>query len=112
MIETVAEDRAKAFSAALGDLPTESSSRNNGGARLGLVLAVVGILVTVIGTLMSQATNNPLNQSTALSLGLVGLALVVLGAALFLRYSFGQFLRFWMVRLSYELSRNDRGSED
>ncbi|MGI8709542.1 MAG: hypothetical protein ACR2LA_00890 [Acidimicrobiales bacterium] len=32
----------------------------------------------------------------------VGVALVVAGAAVFLRYSLAQFLRFWLLRLIYE----------
>jgi hypothetical protein len=33
---------------------------------------------------------------------MIGVALTVAGAALFLRYSLAGFLRFWMARLSYE----------
>jgi hypothetical protein len=33
---------------------------------------------------------------------LIGVSITVVGAALFLRYSIAQFLRFWLARLSYE----------
>ena len=37
-----------------------------------------------------------------LSGGVLGLGLTVVGAALFLRYSLGRYLRFWLLRLIYE----------
>jgi len=56
----------------------------------------------VLGAILSQSTNNSLNQSSDISLGLAGVAVGILGGAVFLRYSFGQFLRFWLLRFSYE----------
>ena len=35
-------------------------------------------------------------------LGLAGVGVTVMGAAVFLRYSLGRFLRAWMLRLVYE----------
>lgn len=107
MIESSADARAKAFGDAVREIPSESTTRNDGRARLGMGAALLGVIVTVVGLVLSQTSDNPLDQSTALSLGIVGLALVVLGTAVFLRYSFGQFLRFWLLRLSYELTHRD-----
>lgn len=101
-----ATHRAREFTAALSDVPVESTSRNATWAKLGLVLQIVGVAMTLIALALSQTTSNPLEQSTSISLGLAGLALVGLGGALFLRYSFGQFLRFWLLRLSAELQHN------
>jgi hypothetical protein len=40
---------------------------------------------------------------------LIGLALVIAGAALFVRYSIARFMRFWLVRLVHEhRSETDR----
>jgi hypothetical protein len=36
-------------------------------------------------------------------LGMTGLATSVVGAAVFLRYSLADFLRWWLLRQSYEL---------
>jgi hypothetical protein len=35
-------------------------------------------------------------------LAIFGLALAVVGAAVFLRYALGRFFRFWLLRLIYE----------
>ena len=35
-------------------------------------------------------------------IALIGLTVALVGAAVFLRYSMAQFLRFWLARLSWE----------
>lgn len=101
-----ATQRADRFIAELGDVRRDSSSRNAVLVRVGATLLVLGVVIAAIAALLSQSTNNPLNQSSDISLGLVGIAVGILGGALFLRYSIGQFLRFWLLRLSYEQQRD------
>jgi hypothetical protein len=36
----------------------------------------------------------------------MGLALIIAGAALFVRYSLARYLRFWLIRLTYESRAN------
>jgi hypothetical protein len=36
----------------------------------------------------------------------LGLALIIAGAALFVRYSLARYLRFWLIRLTYESRAN------
>lgn len=103
MTDTAANARARNFTHALGDMPVYRTSRNATWARLGLVLQVVGGVLTLLALALSQTTSNPLEQATAIALGPAGLALVGLGGPVFLRYSFGQFLRFWLLRLSDEV---------
>lgn len=97
-----AVQRADRFLDELNDVRTDSSSRNVLFARVGATLLVVGAAVAVLGAILSQSTNNSLNQSSDISLGIAGVAVAILGGAVFLRYSFGQFMRFWLLRLSYE----------
>ena len=99
--------RADRFAAELAGVAHDRSSRNAALARLGVVLQVVGVGLTLLGLLLSQVTDNPLDQATDLSLGLAGLALVLVGLGLFVRYSFAQMLRFWLLRLSLE--QQERG---
>ena len=98
----LAMQRADRFLGELNDVKHDSSSRNAQLARVGAVLLVADAAVAVLGAILSQSTNNSLNQSSDISLGLAGVAVGILGGAVFLRYSFGQFLRFWLLRLSYE----------
>jgi hypothetical protein len=69
---------------------------------LGSVAMVAGIAVTVIAYFLSHNTQNPLNQADAHDIALIGVAVTIAGAALFLRYSLAAFLRFWLARLIYE----------
>jgi hypothetical protein len=98
----LATERADRFVAGLGELRLDRSRRNVGLARLGAGLQIVGAGMAVAGLGLSQATDNALNQSTDISLGLAGIALCLVGSVLFLRYSLAQFLRFWLLRLSFE----------
>jgi hypothetical protein len=68
----------------------------------GLVLMVVGIVVSIIGFAISHGTTSSLTQNDAVTVAIIGVGITVAGAAIFLRYSFAQFLRFWLARFIYE----------
>lgn len=97
-----ADERAAAFVASLEGVPRESTTHNDTALRVGVALQAIGAAMALFGLLRSQLTNNPLDQFTAISLGLAGLALVLIGLGLYVRHSLVQFLRFWMLRMSYE----------
>ena len=52
--------------------------------------------------------NDQREQLDGITVGLIGVAVTVAGAALFLRYSIAQFLRFWLARLTYEQQAANR----
>ncbi len=70
---------------------------------VGVVLMVVGVLVAIDGYALSHAASNDQRQQLdGITIGLIGVATSIVGAALFLRYSIAQFLRFWLARFVYE----------
>jgi multisubunit Na+/H+ antiporter MnhB subunit len=77
-------------------------------AGLGVGLMGLGVALAVAAYLMSHGadsefnTEGPAVQRDAIVVALVGASTTVVGAALFLRYSLAQFLRFWLARLVYE----------
>lgn len=99
--------RADEFVASLPE-PANDPSVGAGGdrsdtyARLGMIIMAIGLAVAVIAVIMSQTSDNPLDQSTQISLGIAGVAAVCFGGVLFLRYSFGRLLRFWLLRMLHE----------
>lgn len=70
------------------------------------VLALgVGLLLTVIGGVMvTNVTENvAANQRAYMATGtFLGIALMIGGAALFVRYSMARYLRFWLIRIVHE----------
>lgn len=98
--------RGEEFAASLPAV-SDRSGRERQLARAGAVLMAVGVLVAVVAVVMSQASDNPLDQSTQLSLGIAGLAVACVGAAIFLRFSLGQLLRYWLLRLLHERTAPD-----
>ena len=84
------------------NLPDNRSSRDRLFLIAGASLMGLGIVVTVLAYFIGHGTTNPLQQRDAIVIALIGLTLAVVGAALFVRYSLAQFLRFWLARSSWE----------
>ena len=96
--------RVEEFKAEIADmrLRDPATGRDRQLLRLGAVLLVVGVVLTVVAYFVSHGTTNPLSQRDAIILALAGVAVSIAGGALFLRYSLATFLRFWLARLIYE----------
>jgi hypothetical protein len=69
---------------------------------LGLVLMVVGAAVALVSFIISGSQSDTRDVLSSIILAVFGLTLSVAGMAVFLRYSIGRFLRFWLLRLIYE----------
>jgi len=102
----VAESRAERFSRELADLKIADPSAGHPRLwqRTGAVLMALGVAGGVCGYLISHRTTSALTQGDAITIGLGGVTLAVVGSAIFLRYSLTGFLRFWMARQSFELN--------
>jgi len=79
-----------------------AAGRDRLALRGGFALMIIGIVVTIAAYVMSHGTTNPLTQNDAQIVALIGVAVSVVGAALFLRGSLAAFFRFWLARLVYE----------
>ncbi|MGW6124176.1 hypothetical protein ACWFRF_34420 [Nocardia sp. NPDC055165] len=109
------ETRADRFARELAELkiPDPASGRGSLWLRLGATAMVAGPALAVVAYFLAHNTSDPLAQRDALALALVGVALSIVGAALFVRYSLTGVLRFWMARQSYDLNQlGDRLSEN
>jgi hypothetical protein len=70
---------------------------------VGTVALVAGIVLTIAGGIAASGSAVPADQTAAIATGsYIGLALLIAGAALFIRYSVGRLLRFWLVRIVHE----------
>jgi hypothetical protein len=78
------------------------------GSRDGLfqTVAVVAMVVGVVGAFVayqaSLGSDDPRDIQSLVILAIMMLGLVIIGAAVFLRYSLAKFLRFWLLRQLYE----------
>ena len=97
-------ERVEQFKSEIADmkLPDPASARDKLLLRASAVLMVVGVVMAVAAYALSHGTSNPLQQRDAIVVAIGGLAVAVVGSALFVRYSMAQFLRFWLARLSWE----------
>jgi hypothetical protein len=73
----------------------------------GLGLMVIGIIVSILGYAVSHGTKSSLTQNDAVTIAIIGVGVTIAGAAVFLRYSMAQFLRFWLARFIYEARNRD-----
>lgn len=98
-------DRLEEFQAELARLRVKRSSAGTEQRLLlvGAALMPVGLVLVLVGYLGASGTTELSSQVPYLiSGGLLGLGLTIVGATLFLRYSLGRYLRFWLLRLVYE----------
>jgi hypothetical protein len=105
-----AGERAEGFKDEVRSLKIKDPDASKEGlyAKVGLVLMVAGIVVSVIAYFMSHGTNSVLTQNDSLTIGMLGIALAIVGGAVFLRYSIAGFLRFWLARFIVEQQRDGR----
>ena len=87
-------NRVEQFSAEIADMALPGTA--------GAALMIVAVVMVIVAYFIGHSTTNPLQQRDAIVSALIGLTLAVVGAALFVRYSLAQFLRFWMARLSFD----------
>lgn len=106
------EDRIESFTEEIGNLKLRGANadRERSLFVVGWISLVAGVIIAVFGGVQASGTTNAADQWAAIATGsLIGLALVIFGAALFVRYSMGRFMRFWLVRLVHEQrSETDR----
>jgi hypothetical protein len=106
------EDRINAFSAEIAELNTGAAKadRERWGFVLSVVLLLGGVVAAVAGGFQASGADTEGDQLAFIATGgLIGLALIMVGVALFVRYSLSRFLRFWLVRLVHEhRSETDR----
>jgi hypothetical protein len=97
-------DRIEQFKADIAELriTDPSSSRDLLGTRVGLAAMAAGVVLPVVAYVMSHGTTNALTQRDAIILALLGVALAMVGTALYLKGALASFLRFWLVRDLHE----------
>jgi hypothetical protein len=105
--------RVDEFKTAIADMklrdPSTKSERQ--WLMVGYVLIIAAIVISVF-TYIQSGKEEALEQNELLSLGLVSIVLSLTGIALFLRYSFGRLMRFWLVRIVYEMRASDSSRDD
>ena len=104
-------DRAQQFKTEIAEmrLKTGRARIENLLQVLGVVLMVAGVAVALgaysasLNVTATPGTNvDVLDSNSYTPLAIAGLAISVTGGFLFLRYSLAKFLRFWLLRQSYE----------
>jgi hypothetical protein len=99
------EERIKTFTSEVSELRVNAARGDRERVLLGagVTLLGAGVALAVVGGLRASSANGLGNQVALLATGsFIGFALVVAGAALFVRYSIARFLRYWLVRLVHE----------
>ena len=104
MNEQPNEDRAEEFQEQIAAMRTKTGRTSSEQVLLviGILLMIAGIVLGFISYFSSTNTDNALDQNELIILAISGVSLSLLGVAIFLRYSIGRFLRFWLLRQIYE----------
>jgi len=106
------ENRIQTFTEEIGELKLRGAraDRERWLLAIGTVALIAGVAMAIVGGFQASGTTEMGDQIAFLATGtLIGLALVIAGTALFVRYSLARFMRFWLVRLVHEhRSETDR----
>ena len=97
--------RADEFTEEISKLKLSGSSAENESRaiKLGIAGLVIPIVMAIVGILLVMSTSDAADQRAYASQTFwLGNIIVIVGAALFIRYSLGRYLRFWMIRLIHE----------
>jgi hypothetical protein len=97
-------DRVTQFKADINDMRLKDPAvgRDRMALRGGMALMAIGVVLGVVAYFSSHSTRDVNAQTDYIIVALLGVALTVVGAALFIRYSMAMFLRFWLARLIFE----------
>jgi len=96
---------ADRLEAGVGDLHVPEPSADSEALllKLGFALPIVGVVLILLAYWQSSGSKYVADQIPMLiSGGLLGLALVIVGLGLFIRFSIARVLRFWLARLVVE----------
>ena len=97
--------RAEEFTQEISQLKMSGSSAENESRamKLGIAGLVIPIVMAIVGIVLVMSTSDAADQRAYASQTFwLGNIIVIIGAALFIRYSLGRYLRFWMIRLIHE----------
>jgi hypothetical protein len=102
--------RLREFQAEVDSLKVTGGKANpeRNGVIAGAVLMAVGVIVTIVAYAQNTGSTNPGAWADANVLSNLGLALVAVGAVLFLVFGLRRYLRYWLIRLIYEIRGNER----
>lgn len=96
---TARNERLDRFDEALDRIGHRSSGNDRRWAMAGLVVMAVGIVVTIVAYVVSTGEEALGDVVETVVLASIGVSLVIAGAAVFVRFSLTEFLRFWMLRM-------------
>ncbi|HEX2577769.1 MAG TPA: hypothetical protein VHK88_15560 [Aquihabitans sp.] len=105
MTDTPSSTAADRLESEVGDLhvPEPSADTEALLLKLGLALPLLGVLLILLAWWQAAGTRYVADQMPMLiSGGLFGLALIIVGLGLFIRFSLARLLRFWLARLVVE----------
>jgi hypothetical protein len=96
-------DRIARLEQEAANLQVGTSAKRDGLYQVaGAVAMVLGVVVAFVAYQVSLGKDDARDIQSLIILSVAMLALAVIGAAVFLRYSLARFLRFWLLRQLYE----------
>ncbi len=106
------DERLAKFDAALDQIGHRASGNDRRWSLAGLLIMVVGVVVAIVAYSTSTSMSDDRDILSAIILAVFGLTVVVAGAAVFIRYSLTEFLRFWMLRMLLQQADDESTSKN
>jgi len=102
--EILSTDRLVQFQSEVDNLRVSGGAANpeRTGVRAGAVLMGIGVALAFVGVLIGLGSDSGNDNTDAITLAAAGVAVTLVGVALWLRNSMTRYLRYWLIRLVYE----------
>jgi drug/metabolite transporter (DMT)-like permease len=84
---------------------------------LGIFLMICGVALSLVAYFVANSQQSgdlvidSLEHNEHIILAITGVCIALTGCCIFLRYSFGRFLRFWLLRLIHENNKRTADQE-
>jgi len=70
--------------------------------RLGVALLIGGIVLGIVGYVLTSGSDSALDQRDGIVVALIGIPVALAGVALYVRHGLTQILRLWMARAIFD----------
>jgi hypothetical protein len=97
--------RLREFQAEVEQLKVTGGRANpeRAGMIVGALAIGVGVILSLLGWILTQRTTSNLDFASYNAMGIFGLTLAIAGTGLFVVMSLRRYFRYWLVRFIYEM---------
>ncbi len=106
---TEVSPRMREFQTEVDSLKVSGGKANpeRNGMIAGAVLMVAAVVVAIVAYSTTHSSTNTADWADGAALGTIAIVLGIVGSTLFFAFGLRRYLRYWLIRLIYEIRGNE-----